>query len=61
MCADTDATQQQFEAEVMHELRQEMDEHDAREAMLEERRRQDAKIIQRKMNECLQSNQRRPS
>jgi len=42
--------QQQFQAEVMDELRQreEMDELDNRQAMLEERRKQDAKIIERK-------------
>jgi hypothetical protein len=43
--------EQQFQAEVMDELRQrqEMDAQDQRDAMLEERRRQDAKIIERNM------------
>jgi len=42
--------QQQFQADVMDELRQreEMDAQDKRDAMLEERRKQDAKIIERK-------------
>jgi len=41
--------QQQFQADVMDELRQreEMDDQDKRDAMLEERRKQDAKIIER--------------
>jgi len=42
--------QQQLQAEVMDELRQrdEMDSQDKRDAMLEERCKQDAKIIERK-------------
>lgn len=37
--------EQQFQAEVMDELRQKMDEQDKRDAMLEERRKQDAKVM----------------
>lgn len=42
--------EQQFQAEVMDELRQreEMDRQDQRQAMLEELRKQDAKVIMRK-------------
>lgn len=42
-----------FQAQVMDELRQEDEAHKEREVMLEQRRRQDAKIIERKMNERL--------
>jgi hypothetical protein len=44
-----DMNEQQFQAEVMDELRQreEMDQQDQRQAMIEERRRQDRETLKR--------------